>query len=271
MADGLPLNVNARVDDESIADPLLLRAIAAEPIVTAVPEKAFERRTRTCRPPTDVRTIIRTVWLLIDGRFGGIGNRRPGNWCGRCRRRCWCRRGRRGRRIGPASTGSEPCSTDERLRGGPGCDPTLGRGLRLRGVIATRKQGCEDAAATAAALGRLKPFMMFADPQVYRQVRPEPDANDYQTSQATLKHREAAFGVIVSFRIHPERHELANATASSRDMLARLGDSMRADCIVQGSRFSVQGSAFEVQRAAFGSWFRHRTLNGEPRTLNAEP
>ena len=78
-ADGLPLNVSARTEDPSMADPPLLRAIAAEPIVTALAENAFERRNRTCRPPTDVRTIIRTVWLLIDGRFGGIGNRRPGN------------------------------------------------------------------------------------------------------------------------------------------------------------------------------------------------
>ena len=47
MADRLPLNVSARLDDESIADPLLPRAIDAAPIVTVPPENAFERRTRT--------------------------------------------------------------------------------------------------------------------------------------------------------------------------------------------------------------------------------
>src|SRR3954462_12479152 len=79
--DDLPLKVSACSDraDGSIFAPPPLDAIDAAPIVTAAPENAFEKRTRTRRPPMLARTIIRTVWLLSDGRIGGMGKRRPGN------------------------------------------------------------------------------------------------------------------------------------------------------------------------------------------------
>src|SRR5688572_1704051 len=75
----LPLNVKVRLVAAPVAAPPLLRARAPAPIVTVAPENAFARRTRTWRPATVLRTIIRTVWLLTDGRTTGTGNRRPGN------------------------------------------------------------------------------------------------------------------------------------------------------------------------------------------------
>src|SRR6185312_13218224 len=52
--------------------------MCAAPSETEAPPTAFESRTRTLLPPMLVRTIIRTVWLSIPARVGGIGKRRPG-------------------------------------------------------------------------------------------------------------------------------------------------------------------------------------------------
>ncbi len=53
-------------------------AMWAVPTETDAPPTALESLTRTRLPPRLLRTIIRTVWLLIPASVGGIGKRRAG-------------------------------------------------------------------------------------------------------------------------------------------------------------------------------------------------
>src|SRR5882672_2052485 len=71
---GRPLSVSLRTDAATMADSLSRSAIDAPPMFTAVVPNVFASITRARVPPTDVRTISRSVCLFgVMGGGGGAG------------------------------------------------------------------------------------------------------------------------------------------------------------------------------------------------------